>query len=91
MILYANMGNAIKDNDTSHFGAETGGSMHGWISAFHIFNPETTIWAQTRQKNILNVSLNVKTSRIGEAGVVSGRIFCVFVLCTTGTSSSKKV
>lgn len=82
MTLDANMGNANKDNDISHFGAETGGSRHGRISAFHIFDPETTTWAQTRKKsNILNVSLNVKTLRIGEAGVVSGRVFCVSLCC----------
>lgn len=48
MMLYAIMGNANKDNDISHFGAEIDSAMHGWISAFHIFDPETTIWAQTR-------------------------------------------
>lgn len=33
------------------------------------------------RKSILNVSLNVKTLRIGEAGVVSGHIFCVSLCC----------
>lgn len=76
MILYANMGNAIKDNDTSHFGAETGGSMHGWISAFHIFNPH--LGSDQTKKHF---KCQFKCQNLTHRGSWSGEWPCFLCLC----------
>lgn len=47
------MGTTNNINYVEYFGAESDGLMHGWISAFHILYPETTICAQTRQKRLM--------------------------------------
>lgn len=46
---YTIMGTANNVNDVEYFRAEIDSLMHGWISAFHILYPETTICVQTRQ------------------------------------------